>query len=102
MFHHVIPRLGIANYNSQFEHILLGVGETYDEIVLERKDFSTGDYVRSNALTDSFLSSNVYFVHSGIYSNCRCANTGQHRFKVRTNGVNTSYFDFLTLRLRGE
>lgn len=100
--HYVSPSLGIVNYNSNFEHILLGLGETYDEIVLERKDFSTGDYVQSSALTITFLYSNLYSVHVGTYRNCRCANTGQHRFKVRTNGVNTSYYDFSTVRLRGE
>ena len=92
----------IADYNSNFDFFILGLGEIYDEILLEKKDFLTGEYVRSDAQMLNGYSSNFYVVHIGTYSNCRCAETGQHRFKVRTNGVNISYYDFPTLRLRGE
>ena len=92
----------VTNYDSTFQFTLLGLGETYDEILLERKDLLTGDYVRSNAVMIDILFSNLYFVHAGQYFNCRCAETGQHRFKIRTNGVNISYYDFPILRLRSK
>ena len=92
----------IADYNSNFNFLILGLGEIYDEILLEKKDFLTGEYVRSDARMVNGYISNFYVAHYGIYGNCRCAETGKHRFKVRTNGVNISYYDFPTLRLRGE
>lgn len=102
MHHQGSSSLFIADYNSSFYFLILGLGEIYDEILLEKKDFLTGEYVRSDAQMRNGYFSNFYVLHFGIYSNCRCSETGQHRFKVRTNGVNISYYDFPTLRLRGE
>ena len=74
----------------------------YDEISLQRKYWLTGQYVPSEAKIDDGLFENFYITFTGVYDKCRCAQTGQHRFKVRTNGVNISYHDFETLRLTRE
>jgi hypothetical protein len=92
----------IADYDSKYQFSLLGLGEAYDEVSLERKDRLTGQFVRSEALMDDGLYSQFYIIFVGVYDKCRCVQTGQHRFKVRTNGVNISYYDLSTLRLKGE
>ena len=92
----------IADYDVRYWFSLLGLGEIYDEIYLEKKDWLTEQYVRSEALMVNELWNDFYFIFFGVYDKCKCAHTGQHRFKVRTNGVNISYYDFGTLRLRGE
>ncbi|CAB4025155.1 protocadherin Fat 4-like, partial [Paramuricea clavata] len=90
----------IADYDSKYEFSLLGLGEAYNEVSLERKNWLTGQYAQSSAQMNSGSFENFYISFTGVYDKCRCAQTGRHRFKVRTNGVNISYYDFETLRLR--
>jgi hypothetical protein len=92
----------IADYDSKYEFSLLGLGEAYNEVSLERKNWLTGQYAQSEAQMNNGSFENFYISFTGVYDKCRCAQTGQHRFKVRTNQVNISYYDFETLRLRGE
>ena len=89
-------------YDLLFYFAIIGLGEEYDEIILERKDWSTEVYEKSGAqMVDNFIS-NFYIGFFGIYTQSRCAKTGQHRFKIRTNGVTISYFVFPIFRLNSK
>jgi hypothetical protein len=91
-----------VDYDERFQFILLGLGEAYEEIALEKKDWLTGDYVRSSAEITNGLFRNFYTLFIGEYAKCRCSETGQHRFKVTTSTNVSDIHDFGTLRLKGE
>ena len=93
----------IASYDESYWFLLFGLGESYEEILLEKKDWLTGQHVRSEAKVSPALYRYFYIAFFGEYAKCRCAQTGQHHFIVKTNAENISHiYDFGTLKLRGE
>ena len=58
--------------------------------------------MRSEAQVTNGLYENFYIAFTGVYDKCRCAQTGEHRFKIRTDGENISYRNFEILRLTRE
>ena len=93
----------IAGYDERFRFLLIGLGESYEEILLEKKDWLTGQHVRSEAKISEGLYEYFYIAFIGEYAKCRCAETGQHHFIVKTNAGNISnIYNFGTLRLKGE
>ncbi|XP_028402439.1 uncharacterized protein LOC114525371 isoform X2 [Dendronephthya gigantea] len=90
----------IANFDSSFVFFLIGLGEAFDEFIFERKDWSTGQYVRSSARAGQGWTLQFFAVLFGVYDKCRCAHTGQHSFSVRTDGTSKRYLFPKTLRLK--